>query len=103
MSKPKFDSDVYVALRGQGLNNQQIADKLGVSEASVRRGLNKAGYKPWLLPPEFIDEVDFRLEKPVRLDVAKLGGISVTSDWHHPVINRLCLLLLPFVVTPKTN
>jgi hypothetical protein len=43
--KPKNDPYVYVDLAEQGLNNTEIADRLGdVSEAAVRRGLRKAGY-----------------------------------------------------------
>lgn len=45
-SAPKHDPSVYVDLREQGYNNCEIAHMLGdVTEASVRRGLNKAGYR----------------------------------------------------------
>jgi predicted transcriptional regulator len=44
MSTSKFEPDVYVRMRGTGLNNTQIARLLGVSEASVRRGLMRVGY-----------------------------------------------------------
>jgi hypothetical protein len=44
-SSPKHDPSEYVALAEQGLNNTEIAKRLGdVSEASVRRGLAAAGY-----------------------------------------------------------
>lgn len=41
MSRPKHTPERYAELRKQGLNNVQIATQLGVSEASVRRGLAK--------------------------------------------------------------
>jgi transposase len=46
MSQPKFDTDVYGALHEQGLSNREIAAKLGVDEASVRRGLKKYTPRP---------------------------------------------------------
>jgi hypothetical protein len=44
-SQPKIAAAVYVEHAQRGLNNTEIADALGVSEASVRRGLKKAGYR----------------------------------------------------------
>ncbi|MDE2103098.1 MAG: sigma-70 region 4 domain-containing protein [Patescibacteria group bacterium] len=35
--------EVYTALRGSGMSNREIARQLGVNEASVRRGLKRAG------------------------------------------------------------
>jgi hypothetical protein len=58
---------------------------LGVSEASVRRGLRKVGYQPHLIPAPVIRKLDIALEKPIRLDVRKDGPGAVTADWHHPV------------------
>jgi predicted phosphodiesterase len=87
LSKPKFQGATYVALRERGLNNQQIADELGVSEAAVRRGLHKAGFKPYLIPEPVIKRLDIALEKPIRLDVRKMGPGAITSDFHHPVTN----------------
>lgn len=85
LTKPKFEGDVYVALREQGLNNIQVADKLGVSEAAVRRGLHKAGFKPYLIPEPVIRKLDIALEHPLRIDVRKAGPGAITADWHHPV------------------
>lgn len=85
MSRSKFAPDTYVALREQGLNNIQIADELGVSEAAVRRGLHKAKYSPYLIPQPVLRRLDIALEQPIRLDVRKMGPGAITSDWHHPV------------------
>lgn len=74
-------------MREQGLNNQQIADELGVSEAAVRRGLHKAKYKPYLVPTPLIRRLYVDLEKPLRIDVRKSGAGAVTADWHHPLAN----------------
>lgn len=32
-----------------------------------------------------IRKLDIALEKPIRLDVRKVGPGAITSDWHHPV------------------
>lgn len=71
----------------RGLTNQAIADELGVSEASVRRGLRKAGFKPYLVPSRTITQFQSTLEQPLVIDVAKQGGGAVTADWHHPLTN----------------
>lgn len=67
------------------MNNTEIADELGVSEAAVRRGLRKAKYTPHLIPAPIIRKLDIALEQPIRLDVRKQGAGAITSDWHHPV------------------
>lgn len=41
MSQSKHTPERYAELRKRGLNNVQIAEAIGVSEASVRRGLKK--------------------------------------------------------------
>lgn len=87
MSTPKFEPDVYVRLRETGLNNTQIAEQLGVSEASVRRGLRKAGFNPWRLPTWFIEDMEVFLDQPYVIDVAAEGPGAVTADWHHPLTN----------------
>jgi hypothetical protein len=43
-ARTKHDPSLYVELAEAGLNNQEIGDRLGVSEATVRRGLRRAGY-----------------------------------------------------------
>lgn len=85
MSEPKHQPSVYVELREQGLNNYQIADQLGVSEAAVRRGLRKVSYRPYLIPGYARKTLDVMLEKPLRIDVRKAGAGAVTADWHHPL------------------
>lgn len=83
MSKAKFDPSVYTALKEQGLTNREIGDKLGVDEASVRRGLHKAGYAPFKLPKPFLDAMGFNLEEAIRL--TNNGGGAITADWHIPL------------------
>jgi hypothetical protein len=67
------------------MSNYDIADELGVDEASVRRGLRKAGYKPYLVPSKTIQRMAVELEKPLRIDVKAVGAGAVTADWHHPL------------------
>ena len=71
-------------MRESGYNNTDIAEQLGVSEASVRRGLRAAKYRPHLLPAYAIRRFDTVLEKPLRINVKKMGPGAVTADWHHP-------------------
>jgi len=75
-------------MRDSGMTNYEIARELGdIDEASVRRGLNKVGYKPYLLPTAFQRRLAVNLEKPITLDVAKDGPGAVTSDFHLPLTN----------------
>lgn len=83
--RPKIAPEVYVALREQGLSNRQIADKLRVDEASVRRGLKAAEYRPYLIPGWVQQRLGVDLEKPIRLNVEKDGPGAVTADWHLPL------------------
>lgn len=85
MSRSKTDPKALVALREAGYNNVEIAEQLGVSEAAVRRGLQKANYNPNRLPAQWIKRMAVGLEQAVRLDVSKLGPGAVTADWHHPL------------------
>jgi predicted phosphodiesterase len=87
MSQAKHSPQEYMELRDQGLFNQEIADELGVSEASVRRGLRKGGYKPYLIPGYARRKLDAAMEAPLRIDVVKSGAGAVTADWHHPLAN----------------
>lgn len=77
----KHAPGIYAALADEGLNNHQIGEKLGVSEASVRRGLRKAGYKRRLSPLPF--ESDDFLDSPLRHH----GPVAVTADWHIPLVD----------------
>lgn len=72
---------------GKPYTNYEIADVLGVDEASVRRGLRKSGFKPYLLPAGSIKKYATQLEKPIRIDSMKLGPGAVTADWHLPLSN----------------
>jgi len=56
-----------------------------VDEASVRRGLRAVNYNPHHMPLEILEDLAAGLDKPLEHDVAKLGGVVVTADWHHPV------------------
>lgn len=85
MSKSKADPKALVALREEGYNNVEIAQMLGIGEASVRRGLQKANYNPNRLPQEFIRKMSVKLQDPIRINVAKEGPGAVTADWHHPL------------------
>lgn len=81
MAEAKHEPAIYVALADEGLNNYQIADKLDVGEASVRRGLRKVGYRRSLRP--LPAESDDFLDKPLR----HYGPIAVTADWHIPLVD----------------
>lgn len=72
-------------MREQGLTNYEIGEQLGVDEASVRRGLRKAGYKPYLVPNKTIQKMALTLEQPLRIDVKSQGAGAVTADWHLPL------------------
>lgn len=83
MSAPKHDSAVYLALAEAGLDNVQIADKLGVGEASVRRGLRKVGFARTLRPLPATAKSDDFLDKPIR----HYGPLAVSADWHIPLVD----------------
>lgn len=85
LSAPKNDPGKYVALREQGLTLREIGDQLGVSEASVRRGLHAAQHRPYLIPSYAREQLDAILEEPIRFNVVKQGAGAVTADWHHPL------------------
>src|SRR5919201_32933 len=42
---PRIDPHDYVPLAEQGATNREIADRFGVSESTVRRGLQRIGYR----------------------------------------------------------
>ncbi len=92
MAQRKNDPKVYVAMKeqvnpdtGRQYTNYEIAQLLGVDEASVRRGLRKAGYKPYLVPSGVVRRIQRELEKPIVLNTAELGAGAITADWHHPL------------------
>ena len=81
----KREPHEYVALREQGLTLREIGDRLGVSEASVRRGLHAAAHKPYLIPSYAREQLDAIMETPLVLNSRKLGAGAITADWHHPL------------------
>lgn len=75
-------------MRDSGMTNYEIARELGdVDEASVRRGLSKVGYKPYLLPTAFQKRLAVSLEKPILLDARDGNGGAISSDFHLPLTN----------------
>ena len=76
---------MYVALREQGLSNREIAKRLGVDEASVRRGLKTAHFRPYLIPNYAQRALAVELEQPIRWDVAEKGAGGVIADVHLPL------------------
>jgi predicted phosphodiesterase len=74
MGESKFPPELYLEFKRAGHNNQEIAEILGVGEASVRRGLKKI---KGLLPEKPI----WDLETPLRVE----GNVAVTADWHIPI------------------
>lgn len=69
----------------QGLSNYKIANKLGVHESTIRRGLRMMGVKRHLLPedPTIVDRLDLQLDVPMILDPAE--SYAITADWHIPL------------------
>jgi len=92
VAQRKFDPKVYVGLReqvnpdtGRSYTNYEIAAALGVDEASVRRGLRAAGFKPYLVPSGVAAKLKNELETPLVINTALEGAGAVTADWHHPL------------------
>lgn len=64
----------------EGWSNYRIADKFGVNESTIRRGLKDV--KRHLLPAEdFATRFQIELDKPMRHS----GNIAITADWHIPL------------------
>jgi hypothetical protein len=76
---------VYVALKDQGETNYAIAEKLGVDESSVRRGLKAAGFKPYLIPPSWMEKLAVQMDVPYNINVSTAGPGAITADWHIPL------------------
>lgn len=91
VTQPKFSPEVYVELAERGYSNVAIAQELGVGEASVRRGLVKAGYKRHLLPLDKPARYEFDLDEPTVLrDIP----VMIAADLHNPLydpewVNRM--------------
>lgn len=91
MSNAKFDPQVYVALAEEGYSNVAIAKKLGVGEASVRRGLATAAYQRHLLPLDRPGRYEFDLDTPI---VINERNVMIVADLHIPIydpewVNRM--------------
>lgn len=77
-------------MRDSGMTNYEIARELGdVDEASVRRGLTKIGYKPYLLPTAFQKKLAVNLEMPIWINATRSGDGpgALASDFHLPLTN----------------
>lgn len=67
-----------------GMSNRKIAERFGVNESTIRRGLNSMGVRKHLLPAEDTAErLNIELDKPIRLPVGDL--YAITADWHIPL------------------
>src|SRR5690348_42760 len=75
----------FVAFAASGESNYRIAERFGVHESTVRRGLRDIGYKRHLLPTDHPTRYEFDLDKPIVRTAKK---IMVTSDWHIPVYDH---------------
>lgn len=71
-----------MALAEEGLSNVAIAEKLGVGEASVRRGLQKASYQRHLVPLTPSQRFDFDLDIPI---VVREDDVMIVADLHVPI------------------
>jgi hypothetical protein len=84
-SKPKVAPEVIAALVDDHptWSNVRVGKSLGISEASVRRGLDTVGYKRHLIPVDlgFDDRFDIVLDRPLLHE----GNVMVTADWHIPL------------------
>lgn len=83
----------YVPFAAAGESNYRIAERFGVHESTVRRGLADIGYKRHLLPADHPTRYDFDNDVPI---VAKWKRTMVTADWHIPlydpvVVNKMIL------------
>lgn len=67
----------------EGWSNYRIADRFGVNESTIRRGLDRRGIQRQLLPEDqdFAERFKIELDKPIRLS----GRIALTADWHIPL------------------
>lgn len=64
-----------------GESNYAIGERFGVHESTVRRGLERIGYKRHLLPLDHPTRYDFDLDVPIVIE----GDAMVTADWHIPL------------------
>jgi hypothetical protein len=71
----------FVPFAAQGWSNYRIADKFGINESTVRRGLDRLGYKRYKLPEDHPSRYSFDLDTPVVVT----GDVMVTADFHIPL------------------
>lgn len=66
------------------LSNYKIAEKFGVHESTIRRGLASMGVQRHLLPVESLStRLKIVVDEPIRLPLK--GSYAVTADWHIPL------------------
>ena len=72
-----------MALADKGWSNYRIGDHLGVNESTIRRGLDREGYKRGLVPEDqpFEDRFNIVLDQPIVHE----GDIAISADWHVPL------------------
>lgn len=79
----KVNPQVVLELKARGLSNYKIAELLDVHEKTIRRILDVAGHKPWIVP-EGLEAFQFTIDEPI---VLRDEDAMVTADWHSPLIN----------------
>ncbi|HEY6022229.1 MAG TPA: metallophosphoesterase [Candidatus Paceibacterota bacterium] len=72
-----------VKLSSEGWSNYRIADRFGVHESTIRRGLKTGSTKSTALlnTNEVEDRLRITLDKPLVHN----GSLAVTADWHIPM------------------
>ena len=82
LSSTSNDPAAYVPYADRGWSNHKIAKHFGVWESTVRRGLDRIGYKRYLVPTDRQpDRFTFDLDKPI----VHVGDAMITADWHIPL------------------
>ena len=82
MTNVQIDDERAVDLASLGMSNYAVAKEMGCDEASVRRALNRVGFKRHLIPVDLETRFSFDLDQPL---VLKDTDAMVTADWHIPV------------------
>jgi predicted phosphodiesterase len=69
----------------QNLSNRKIAEKFGVNESTIRRGLASMRVTRHLLPtdPPVAERLNIEWDKPIV--VPKNDRYAITADWHIPL------------------
>lgn len=74
---------VALADRHPDWSNYKLADRFGVNESTIRRGLASRGFKRYLLPTDLDFEDRFKIE--IDRPIVHSGDLAVTADWHIPL------------------